>query len=127
MKDVLYSVLYIFITGCGIALVKYIVELSNSQIDKIQVSIEQYKLNQYIDIAQSALSTAVEATAQTYVDSLKQSGSFTEEAQAIAKDKALSIAKKLLTAEVREAVTTVYGDLDTYLDSMLESMVHKTK
>lgn len=127
MKDVLYSVLYILITGCGIALVKYIVELSNSQIDKIQVSIEQYKLNQYIDIAQSALSAAVEATAQTYVDSLKQSGSFTEEAQAIAKEKALTIAKKLLTAEVREAVITVYGDLDTYLDSMLESLVHKTK
>lgn len=127
MKDVLYNMLYILITGCGIVMVKYVVGLINEQIDQAQTSVEQDWLNYYIDIAQSIISSAVESTTQTYVDALKKAGQFNEEAQKTAKEKALAIAKKMLTEEVRNAIVEVYGDLDTYLDSMLETMVHQNK
>lgn len=127
MKDVLYNMLYILITGCGVVMVKYVVGLINEVIDQAQTSVEQDRLNYYIDIAQSAISTAVEATSQTYVDALKKAGCFDKEAQETAKENALAIAKKMLTEEVRNAITEMYGDLDTYLDSMLETLVHQNK
>ena len=101
MQNVLENICYIIISGCGIALARYIVSLINKKVDEIQVTTdlkENEKLNQYVDLAQNAISNAVLSVSQVYVDSLKASGSFTKEAQAEAKEKAVERAKTLNTA-----------------------------
>ena len=130
MQNVLENICYIIITGCGIALARYIVSLVNKKVDEIQVNTEiknNEKLNQYVDLAQDAISNAVLSVSQVYVDSLKANGSFTKEAQAEAKEKAIKRAKTLITEESRNAIIILYGDFDSYLDSMIETIVRSSK
>lgn len=130
MQNVLENICYIIISGCGIALARYIVSLVNKKVDEIQVNteIKSYeKLNQYVDSAQKAISNAVLSVSQVYVDSLKASGSFTKEAQAEAKEKAVEKAKALITEESKNAIIILYGDFDSYLDSMIEAVVRASK
>lgn len=130
MQNVLENICYIIITGCGIALARYIVSLVNKKVDEIQINTEiknNEKLNQYVNLAQDAISNAVLSVSQVYVDSLKASGSFTEEAQAEAKERAVERAKKLITEESKNAIIILYGDFDSYLDSMIEAVVRASK
>lgn len=130
MKNILYDILYIIITGCGVAVAKYIVSLINQKINEIQVNTEisQYdKLNRYIDDAQDAIAKAVLTVSQTFVDSLKNSGNFTPEAQKEAKEKAVEIAKELITEDAKEAILVLYKDYDAFLDATIEALVKQNK
>lgn len=130
LQNVLTNILYILITGCGVTLTKYLVTVLNKKIDELQTNDElaKYKqLNGYIDSAQAVVENVVLAVNQTYVDTLKQSGSFTVDAQAGAKDKAIKMAKEMLSKESKEAITVLYNDLDKYLSVVIESIVKQNK
>ena len=130
MQDVLKNICYIIISGCGIALARYIVSLVNKKIDEIQVNTDiksNEKLNQHVDLVQNAISNAVLSVSQVYVDSLKASGSFSKEAQETAKNKAVEKAKELITEESKNAIIILYGNFDVFLDSMIESVVRENK
>lgn len=130
MQNVLENICYIIITGCSIALARYIVSLINKKVDEIQIGteIQNYdKLNKYVDSAQKAISNVVLSVSQVYVDSLKAQGSFTKEAQTAAKKKAIETAKSLITEESKNAIIILYGDFDSYLDSFIEAVVRENK
>lgn len=130
MRDILYNMMYIIITGCGVAVAKYVVDLINKKINEIQVNTEisKYdKLNKYVDDAQDAIAKAVLTVSQVYVDSLKNSNSFTPEAQKEAKNKAIEIAKELITEEAKNAILTLYKDYDAFLDATIEAFVKQNK
>lgn len=130
LNMVLRTIMSVLIIGCVPVIITYGLKIANKKIDEIQtnISLSKYtKLNKYIDIAQSAITTAVTSVSQTYVDSLKKSGTFDETAQAIAKDKAIEVAKKLITDDTANAISTLFGDFETYLDNSIEEIVNKTK
>lgn len=81
----------------------------------------------YINEAADAIATAVAFTSQTYVDSLKSSGTFTVESQKEAFNKALNKAVEILSAEAKEYLTKAYGDLTTYLTTKIEAEVRNQK
>ncbi len=87
------------------------------------VKVENATFARYADQIAKAVSTAVIYVAQTYVDELKKSGTFTEENQKIAMQKALEVAKKQLTQEALEFIEITYGDITEYLTSKLEAEV----
>ena len=87
------------------------------------VKVENATFAKYADQIAKAVSTAVIYVAQTYVDELKKSGTFTEENQRIAMQKALEVAKKQLTQEALEFIEITYGDITEYLTSKLEAEV----
>lgn len=87
------------------------------------VKVENATFAKYTDQIAKAVSTAVIYVAQTYVDELKKSGTFTEENQKIAMQKALEVAKKQLTQEALEFIEITYGDITEYLTSKLEAEV----
>lgn len=87
------------------------------------VKVENATFAKYSDQIAKAVSTAVIYVAQTYVDELKKSGTFTEENQKIAMQKALKVAKKQLTQEALEFIEITYGDITEYLTSKLEAEV----
>ena len=61
MNEILLNMLYIVITGCSVAIAKYIVNLINNYIDEIQGETknnELEKLNYYVDKAQTAIEKA---------------------------------------------------------------------
>ena len=82
----------------------------------------------YIDLAYSYLSRAVTSTNQTWVDALKKAnGKLTEEEQKIAREKTIETFKEMLTAEMNLAIETVYGSLEKWIDTNLESAVGEVK
>lgn len=70
---------------------------------------------------------AVAYTAQTYVDSLKKNGEFTKDAQTEALNRAKDAALSFITVESRELFESVYGDLEKYLEMLIEAEVRKLK
>ena len=130
MIDVIRNCCYIIISSCSIALVKYLCSLINKKINELQVSTElkeKEKLNHYIDVAQTVISDVVLYVTQTYTETLKKHGNFSEEAQLEAKEMAMDRAKELITEECKKAIVVVYGDLESYLDVMIESFVQSYK
>jgi hypothetical protein len=130
MNDVIKNIIYIILTGAGIAIVKEILTFINKKVDEIQAHtdvINYQKINQYVDKAQEIINNAVLTVSQTYVDTLKKNGNFDEASQEEAKNKAIEIANKLITEESKKAIIILYGDFDTYLDSMIESIVKQNK
>ena len=70
---------------------------------------------------------SVKATYQTYVESLKGTDAWTEEAQKEALRKALETAKKELSTEALAYIEKQHGDVDEYLINLIESILYDLK
>ena len=73
------------------------------------------------------LMDSVNYVQQTYVDSLKQQDKFTAEAQKEAFELAKKRAIELMNQYTQDAITHIYGNLDTYIDTMIESIINQNK
>ena len=69
----------------------------------------------------------VSATTQTYVEALKKDNCFTAEAQKIAFQKTFDSVMAVLTEDAKEYLTTLYGDLETYITARIEAEVKAQK
>lgn len=81
----------------------------------------------YITEIANAVSDAVAATSQTYVDALKKDNAFTKEAQQEAAQKALTACIATISPAAQEFVEDAYGDLTAYLLTKIEAEVRKQK
>ena len=109
---VLCKVLYNFVTA-------YVAEKTQT--------VENGKVKDYVNNATKAVMTAVVATFQTYVESLKKQGKFDEAAQEEAFNRAKATALTMLTEDMRSAVIVLRGDFDTWLDNTIEQFVLANK
>ena len=69
----------------------------------------------------------VESISQTYVDSLKASGNFDEDAQKEALKRAVSSCVVLLSQAAKDYITEVSGDMNAYLETKIEAEVRRQK
>ena len=130
VKEILSLVVFTLITGCGVAIVKKLLDTANAKIDELQTTTqlaEYDKLNILIDQAQSVVTTIVQSINQVFVNDLKASGNFNKETATQAKDMALNKAHELITEETAKAIEQVYGNLDTWLDAVVEQTVNQLK
>ena len=70
---------------------------------------------------------AVKATYQTYVESIKGTDAWTEEAQKKALHDALETAKKELSTEALAYIEKQHGNVDEYLINLIESILYDLK
>lgn len=126
-QEIIRTIIYIVITGILVPLTKYLVTLLQVKAGEIATTIQDEKVKGYLDSAVTAISNAVVSVNQTYVDSLKKAGKFDEAAQREAKEKAIEVAKKLITENARDAIKEIYGDFDQYLDTTIEALVRENK
>ena len=130
LKEILGIVLYAAITGAGVVVVKKVLDHINASIDDIQANTqlaEYEKLNKIIDQVQSVMTTIVQSVNQEFADELKKAGKFTKESATEAKDMALNMADALITEEAANAIEQVYGNVDLYLDCLIEDLVKNLK
>ena len=73
------------------------------------------------------LMDSVNYVQQTYVDSLKNQEKFTAEAQKEAFELAKKRAIELMNQHTQDAIIHIYGNLDTYIDTMIESIINQNK
>ena len=107
-----------------------ITKFINAKVDNIQKTTklaEYEKLNLIIDQVQSTITTIVQSVNQTFVNDLKASGEFNKETATEAKNKALKMAKELITEESATAIEQTYGNVDIYLENLVEFIVSELK
>ena len=121
------DILYILITTAVPVLVTYVCKFLYAKWTEGKVKIENEKISTTLDSVVTMVLDVVEATNQTFVDELKKKGEFTTnaalEAFNISKEKAL----KMLSNEAADIITTVYGDVNVYLDTLIEATVKQLK
>lgn len=127
MKDVLMNILYTIVVGCGTAVTSFLCVFIKNKIGEITSKIENQKVSEYINAATNVVSDAVLTVSQTYVDTLKKEGKFSQKAQIEAKEKAVEIATKLITEDGKNAIEKVYGDFAEWLSTTIESNVKANK
>lgn len=127
MKELLFDLLLAVITAAVPVLTTFAVSYINKAKEKAIASTDSTKKQDYIKEIADAISDAVSATSQTYVDALKQSGKFTKEAQEEAAKKALSACLASISPAATDFIEDTYGDIKEYLTNKIEAEVRKQK
>ena len=127
MNEFLSNLLIAVITAAVPVLTAYGVTLIRKVTAAASARTEDARVQGYITEIGIAVSDAVSATSQTYVDSLKNKGEFTLEAQKEAAKRALESCIASLTPAARDFITRVYGDINSYLTNKIEAEVRSQK
>ena len=124
MNQILLNVLAAVTTCIILPLISFLgIKLSQWLSTKIKDEKAQALFTKAIGI----VTNAVQVTFQTYVESLKNSGSFGKDEQAIAFDKAKTIITSELTEELKDFITQNYGDLQKWIVNQVEATIYKLK
>lgn len=119
-NEIILSTVSIIVTGLVGLLTTYITKLINSKISDRKSAETLTKLTDII-------SNAVQSVFQTYVQSLKESGSFDKEAQKTALNKAMEIINGQLTDDLKKYITDNYGDITSWLTNKIEATIYVLK
>lgn len=125
--EIVKDILYIFITTAVPVLTAYLCKFLYTKWTEGKTKIENEKIANTLDSVINIVLDAVEATNQIFVDELKKNGKFTEESATeafnITKEKVLD----MLSEDAAEVIVAVYGDIDIYLDTLIEATVRQLK
>lgn len=127
MKEFICSLFFAVVTAAVPVLAKYAIDYIKQAKERALASTDDIKKQGYIKEIADAITDAVAATSQTYVDALKKAGTFTEEAQAEAAQKALTACLTAISPPAKAFAETAYGDLTVYLANKIEAEVRKQK
>lgn len=90
-------------------------------------NIKNTEVQKTLDEVVEMVVNVVQATNQVMVDTLKKKGEFTQEAATEAFNKSKETALKMLSEEAAEIIASVYGDVSTYMDTLIEATVRDLK
>lgn len=127
MKELLMDLLLAVITAAVPIITTYAVGLINKVKDEAMAKTDDIKKQGYIQEIAGAITSAVAATSQTYVDSLKKAGKFDSDAQKVAANMAMTACLASISPAATEFIESAYGDTKKYLLTMIEAEVRKQK
>lgn len=110
-----------------IILARYLIVFINAKRQELKEKVNNTLANKYIDMIYNTVTNCVVATNQTYVDSLKQQGSFDKQAQIIAFNETLAAVKIMLSKDALEYIHSITDDVDFYLTKLIEASVRDQK
>ena len=93
----------------------------------LSTKIKDEKARKLFTQATEIVTNAVRTTFQTYVESLKNSGSFGKDEQLEALNRAKAIITSELTEELKTFISENYGDLTTWISNQIEASIYKLK
>ena len=108
-------------------LTAYAVKLIQAKSAEIATNQENAVVSKYIMLLSETITDCVIATNQTYVDALKAENAFDKDAQAIAFQKTFDAIMNVLSADAKEYLTNIYGDLNAYITARIEAEVKANK
>lgn len=124
MNDILINVISAVVTTVLLPLITW---AGTKLIQYIGTKVKNEKAVALLTTATTIVLNAVRSVFQTYVESLKASGSFNAEAQKTALSKAKDIALSQLGEDVKEYISSTYGNLDGWLTNQIESTINLLK
>ena len=105
----------------------YLVTFIQSKSKAAQAGTNSVLVQNLISGAEEIVTDVVTSTNQTFVDSLKESGTFDEAAAKVAFEKSKDAILKILPQNTKDALALLYGDVDAWLTSKIESTVKNVK
>jgi len=125
--EFLKALLLAVVTAAVPVLTTYAVGFIRKAGENAKANTESVTVKGYIQEITDAVSDAVEATNQTFVDTLKGKGEFTETAWAEAAQKALDACLASLRPATLEFMQRTYKDVNGYLATRIEAEVRRQK
>lgn len=104
-------------------LTTYLVKLIRKKNEELDAKVSKEVSKKYIDMLANTITDCVVSTNQTYVDALKAANAFDKEAQKKAFELTYNKIMNVLTEDAKEYLTTIYGDLEIYITTKIESEV----
>lgn len=108
-------------------LTKYITTWIQIKINELTQNKNDKTFTKYMTMLQDTVIDCVIATNQTYVEALKTQGKFDAEAQKIAFQKTYDAVMQILTEDAVTYLNEALGDLDAYLNTLIEAQVNMQK
>lgn len=119
--------LTIISTVVTVVILPLITLAGNKLIGWLGTKLKNEKAVGYIQKATTIVLNAVKSVFQTYVDSLKKSGTFNEEAQKTALGQCKVIIHAQLTDDVKAFLTEAYGDFEVWVNTQIEASINTLK
>jgi len=123
MIDQYWIMLASLITAVVMLLTAYIIRFIATKTQQLKAATENETVKRYLQEASDAVTDAVLATSQTYVDEMKKSGKFSIDSQKTALMLAVDAAKDSLSSSAADFIETTYGDISKYLESKIEAEI----
>lgn len=124
MNEILINIISVVVTSIVLPLLSIagakLVQLINSKINN-------NKAANFLSTATTIIINAVRSVFQTYVEALKKEDKFDEASQKLALLKARDIALNQMTDDVKNYITSTYGDLDTWININIEATINILK
>lgn len=124
MNEVLINIISVLVTAVVLPLISF---AGTKLISWLNTKVKDENARLQLTVATNIVKNAVLTVFQTYVDSLKASGTFNAQAQSTALLKAKEIALSQMTAEIKEYIINNYGDLETWLTTQIEATIKLLK
>ena len=124
MNEILMNVLSAVVT----AVILPLISIGGARlIALINEKIKNDEAVKTLTTATDIVTSAVRSVFQTYVESLKNAGSFDKDAQEIALSKAKEVAMAQMSEKVKSYITTNYGSLEEWLTVQIEATINMLK
>ena len=124
MNQILLNILAAVTTCIILPLISFLgIKLSQWLTTKIK----DEKARKLFTQATEIVTNAVRTIFQTYVESLKNSGSFGKDEQLEALNRAKAIIASELTEELKSFISENYGDLTAWISNQIEASIYKLK
>lgn len=117
----------IFWSAIGVMLMGLATWVSSFVTSWLSTKIKDKKLRSLAVQLNEIVMRAVMTITQTYVDNMKKQNAFDGEAQKNALNKCLGIINTQLTPELRDYVEENFGDIKSYLVTLIESTIASLK
>lgn len=127
MPEIVIQIIQVCVIPLLGILTKYLVDYLTAKRNEINSKTDNETAQKYTNMVYQTVVDCVIATNQTYVDSLKKSGSFDEAAQKEAFNRTMNAIMTILSDDAKEYITEATGDLNTYLTQLIEAEVNKRK
>ena len=123
--ELLYKIFEVALIPLLGVLVAYCVQFLRAKSAELGAKTDNEVLAKYIGMLTNTVTDCVIATNQTYVEALKKLGSFDVAAQKSAFELTRQAVLNVLSEDAKNYLTNIYGDLNTYIDNLIEAEVNR--
>ena len=105
----------------------YIVNLIKKRVDALTKESNNVLANKYLEGLETTIINCVKATNQTYVNTLKEQGSFNKAAQEEAFKRTYEAVMAIVTDDAQKYLKEITNDVPTLVTNLIEAKISETK
>lgn len=125
--EIIKEMLLALVTAAVPILTVYLCKFLYAKWNESKEKVANEKVQNTLDQVLSMVFNCVQSTNQVFVDELKNKNKFSKEAAIEAFNMSKNVAVKMLSEDAKEIIATIYGDIDSYIDILIESAVKQLK